>query len=129
MWTNIDNAHPDRATYVGHGGDEIEVEEDEHAYDEFLVSAQLQVSAGLAPDVNFSGDPVTGPAPLTVQFTNQTRYGGTSEWDFGVLLATSTEDSPSYTYLVPGTYTVQLTVTNDTGDDELTRTGYVVVTA
>ncbi|MFY0687144.1 MAG: PKD domain-containing protein [Cyclobacteriaceae bacterium] len=52
---------------------------------------------------------------LTVQFTNSSVDGETYAWDFGDGVGTSTEESPVYTYGSTGTYTVVLTVTNESG--------------
>ncbi|MFA5212285.1 MAG: PKD domain-containing protein, partial [Methanoregula sp.] len=45
-------------------------------------------------------------------------------WDFGDG-NTSTEQNPTHTYSTPGTYTVNLTVTNYRGTDTVTKTGYI----
>ncbi|MCG8577317.1 MAG: PKD domain-containing protein [Flavobacteriales bacterium] len=37
------------------------------------------------------------------------------DWDFGDASGTSTDANPTYTYSAPGTYTVDLTVTSDSG--------------
>jgi PKD repeat protein len=66
-----------------------------------------------------SANPVSGPAPLTVQFSS----GGSDDpdgaivayaWDFGDG-GSSTEPNPSYTYNAVGTYDATLTVTDDDG--------------
>ena len=72
---------------------------------------------GLLPLANFSiGSPVTGVAPYTVQFfDNSTVEGLTSRsWDFGDS-STSTEENPKHTYTTAGTYTISLRVQNATG--------------
>ncbi|MFN4285005.1 MAG: PKD domain-containing protein [Lacibacter sp.] len=75
---------------------------------------------------NFSANPVTGCAPLVVNFTDQS-VGATSwQWDLGNGV-TSTQQNPSTVYFNPGTYTVRLTVTNASGSQTLTRTNYITV--
>ncbi len=63
-------------------------------------------------DANFTVDYLSGCAPLTVQFQNQSSVGGNYLWDFGAGDTTSTVFSPIRTYPNPGTYLVQLYVFN-----------------
>ena len=52
----------------------------------------------------------------TVNFSNESENGTSYEWNFGdneFLPSTSTEENPSFTYLMDGSYTVSLTVTNE----------------
>jgi len=52
------------------------------------------------PVADFTASPTSGPAPLTVQFTNLSKGEITSYyWDFGDG-ATSTERDPVHTYLI-----------------------------
>ncbi len=78
----------------------------------------------------FSADKTSGPAPLTVQFTDESAGNPTSwAWDFdndGVV--DSTEQNPFYEYTAVGTYTVKLTVTSDLDSDEEIKEGYITVT-
>jgi PKD repeat protein len=91
-----------------------------------IVSA---ASPGGAPTVAFYGSPVSGDAPLTVDFVDQSVGSPTGwSWDFGDS-SSSTAQHPSHTYTNPGTYDVTLTVTNLTGNATLTKTAYVTVTA
>lgn len=55
---------------------------------------------------------------LEVTFSNFSENAVSYAWDFGDQSGTSTEESPSYTYAEPGTYTVTLTAT---GADETTN--------
>jgi PKD repeat protein len=84
-----------------------------------------------APTAAFSGSPTNGTAPLTVQFTDNSTGDPTSwQWDFqndGTV--DSTQQNPSFVYANPGTYSVHLTVSNGSGSDSATRSGYVNVTA
>ena len=84
------------------------------------------------PTADFSGVPLNGTSPLTVNFTdNSTAYDLplTYEWDFGDGEAgKSTLQNPSYIYNSPGTYTVILKVTDSDGStDTLIKTGYITV--
>jgi PKD repeat protein/DMSO/TMAO reductase YedYZ molybdopterin-dependent catalytic subunit len=76
--------------------------------------------APVAPVAAFSALPLSGNAPLTVQFTDASTGTGplAYAWDFDNNGVTdSTLPSPSYTYVNAGTYTVNLTVTNTVGSD------------
>ena len=75
----------------------------------------------------FKAEPLSGPAPLTVSFTDLSRGNVDSwSWDFGDG-GTSFERDPEYTYNVPGVYSVTLTVDGAGGHDTKTRTDYIVV--
>jgi PKD repeat protein len=79
------------------------------------------------PSANFSANPLSGTVPLTVQFTDSSENDPTSwAWDFdndGDV--DSTAQSPAFTYAVPGSYSVNLTVTNAAGSDSEVKTGYI----
>ncbi|MGA2934840.1 MAG: DUF2341 domain-containing protein, partial [Methanomicrobiales archaeon] len=61
------------------------------------------------PVAAFSASPISGKAPLTVTFTDQSTNTPTSwSWDFGDG-ATSNLQNPVHTYTAAGTYTVKLT--------------------
>ncbi len=88
----------------------------------------ITVTAGSdPPTAGFSGTPVSGTAPLTVAFTDQSIGAETWAWDFGDT-ATSADQNPTHQYTTPGTYTVALTVTNAYGSDTETKTNYITVT-
>jgi len=68
------------------------------------------------PTANFSANPASGNAPLTVQFTDESTGAITSwNWDFGDGSADSPAQNPSHTYTNAGDYTVTLTVTGSGG--------------
>ncbi len=70
----------------------------------------------------FTADPQTGPAPLTVCFTDQSTGPVTSwNWNFGDGNV-SCEQNPMNTYQVPGLYTVTLRVCGEGGEDTATET-------
>jgi PKD repeat protein len=86
--------------------------------------------APVAPVAAFSATPLSGNAPLAVQFTDASTGTGplSYAWDFnndGTV--DSTAQSPSYTYTTAGTYTVNLTVTNSVGSDDEVKAGYISV--
>jgi PKD repeat protein len=85
--------------------------------------------APVAPVANFQGNPTSGNAPLTVNFTDLSTGNPTSwSWNFGDGVGTSSAQNPTYEYASAGTYTVTLTVTNDEGSDAETKTDYITVT-
>jgi len=79
------------------------------------------------PTADFSGTPVTGGYPLTVQFTDQSVGAASWAWTFGDGGSSSAEN-PSHTYTGQGSYTVSLTASNGEGSDIVTKTNYIVVT-
>lgn len=83
------------------------------------------------PVASFSGTPLTGCAPLEVQFTDLSNYpGATYFWNFGdqSQTATSTQQNPVHTYLDAGSYSVTLQVSASTGcRNSITLANYVVV--
>jgi len=75
----------------------------------------------------FTYEPTSGDAPLTVHFDASPSTGATQYfWDFGDGEA-AIGKVVEHTYLVPGQYTVTLTVSDDTGATA-TATALVVVT-
>ncbi len=76
---------------------------------------------------NFSATPLSGTAPLTVTFTNQSTGDYTNSlWNFGNG-ATSTQANPAHTYDFAGVYTVTLQVSGPGGTDWFTRSNYITV--
>ena len=77
----------------------------------------------------FTSDTQSGIRPLAVQFTDQSLGSPVSwSWVFGDG-GTSTAQSPAYTYLRHGRYSVILTVTNaSAGTNSTTKTNYITVT-
>jgi PKD repeat protein len=93
------------------------------------------VPGNIAPVAVASATPLSGDAPLEVQFSSQdsTDSDGTiveRSWDFGDSSAPSTDADPVHFYLTPGVYTAELTVTDDdgaTGTDSVEITVTAVV--
>ncbi len=97
-----------------------------------IVSAKKALDAvgpNLDPPIAaFSGTPLSGFAPLDVNFTDLSTNNPTSwSWNFGDGVGTSTQQNPSYTYDSPGTYTVSLMATNAYGSDTETKIDYIDV--
>jgi gliding motility-associated-like protein len=71
----------------------------------------------IPPVLDFSYDPASGCAPLTVKFTNLSQYADPTSyfWQFGEDEGTSRAINPTYTYYEPGVYSVTLSATNATG--------------
>jgi len=70
----------------------------------------------LFPVANFSSNVSEGYAPLSVQFTDSSRNVTEWNWTFGDGTA-STEKNPTHIYSKTGTYTVNLTASNENGTD------------
>jgi len=78
-------------------------------------SAITVSSTPAAPVVDFSASVTSGPAPLSVTFSNMTTGSVTTwAWDFGDG-ATSNAQSPSHTYKAEGIYRVNLTAVGPGG--------------
>jgi PKD repeat protein len=80
-------------------------------------------AAAVAPVASFTANPATGDAPLTVQFDSSASTGTITGyvWDFGDG-NTSADANPQYTYTVPNSYTVTLTVSGPAGSSSMTST-------
>jgi gliding motility-associated-like protein len=81
------------------------------------VSQSVQINP-IPPVVDFTYDPASGCAPLTVTFTNASQFADPSsyEWDFGDGFGTSTAVNPVYTYAQAGIYSVTLSASNVLGN-------------
>ncbi|MCP3920053.1 MAG: PKD domain-containing protein [bacterium] len=104
-------------TVIGPGGSDTETKFN-------YISADSTV-----PTAEFSGNPTSGIAPLTVEFSDEST--GEIEdwfWNFGDG-GSSTARSASYTYASAGTYTVFLTVVGPGGVDTETKVNYITVTS
>jgi PKD repeat protein len=91
--------------------------------------------SGVTPIADFSGFPVSGPAPYAVQFTDQSTGAVSWTWDFGDVTTgpENTQQNPLHTYSSGNaqgiTYTVKLTISGSCPGqtDTKTRTGYIAV--
>ena len=84
------------------------------------------------PTVAFTGTPLTGCFPLTVQFSDQSNAGNGTisswEWDFGDGTLSNLQN-PSHVYTAAGSYNVSLRLKNSFGcTKSLTKTNYIVLT-
>ena len=102
-------------TVTGPGGSDAEVK-----------AGYIQVSE--EPVVaNFTAYPTSGPAPLIVQFTDESAGNITAWlWSFGDGV-TGTLQSPTHTYTTKGVYTVTLAVSGPGGSDDEVKAGYITV--
>jgi len=84
--------------------------------DELPLIAASEPQQPVLPAANFEMDNNSGPAPLSVRFTDLSENAVSWSWDFesdGNI--DSTDENPVYVFTVPGTYTVTLSVTNENG--------------
>jgi gliding motility-associated-like protein len=92
----------------------------------FLQLCCVFVASG-QPVANFSATPLSGCAPLTVQFTDNSTGNPTSwNWNFGNN-TTATQKNPIVTYSTPGIYTVSLTVSNSSDSSTIIKNQYITV--
>ncbi len=86
---------------------------------------------GMGPvAADFSATPLSGSAPLEVQFTDLSTTGlhgiDSWSWTFGDGGASAAQN-PVHIYDTPGTYTVSLTITTVSGVGGETKEGYITV--
>ena len=89
----------------------------------------ISVSGAGGIVADFVGTPTSGCAPLAVQFTDKSTGTPTMwSWDFGDGTTGGMVANPSHTYSVPGTYTVKLTASSQTGgSSSKVKEGYITV--
>ncbi len=81
------------------------------------------------PAANFTANVTSGPAPLAVNFTDQSAGNVTAWfWNFGDG-TNSTAQNPIHTYAVAGTYTVTLNASNAYGNNTTVKGDYITVTS
>jgi PKD repeat protein len=96
-------------------------------------ASQVKLAGGAILSADFSADAVSGIAPLTVNFTDETTGGTVASWswDFdndGV--EDSNEQNPTFTFSDEGSYTVSLTVTNEADESyTITKEAFINVNA
>jgi PKD repeat protein len=93
----------------------------------FIVNQQASVNAQ-TPVASFSAGTITGCAPLTVNFINQSTSADSYFWDFGNG-NTSTLVNPTTVYIAPGSFTVTLIAINSLSGsrDTLVVSNYIFV--
>jgi hypothetical protein len=75
----------------------------------------------------FEADVMSGPLPLTVQFTDRSTSNADAWlWNFGNG-NTSTDQSPMHTYAATGSYTVSLTISDGLNNDVESKSDFVEV--
>lgn len=85
----------------------------------FILKAQLAA--------NFSATPVSGCAPLLINFTDLSTGNPTSwKWDLGNGTISFLKN-PAVTYFASGQYDIKLTVTNASGSNEIIKTQFINV--
>lgn len=84
----------------------------------------LLVLAQTAAVADFSATPTSIAASELVQFTDLSTGATSWEWDFGDG-GTSSVQNPDYSYEMPGTYTVTLSINGGGGAKTKTRVDYI----
>ncbi len=97
-----------------------------------LIVDPLSVMNTKGTVASFNADPVSGRAPLTVQFTDASNGGlfavDSWTWTFGDGSPENHDQNPEHVYDTPGVYDVTLTITTSGGNATETKTGYITVT-
>lgn len=87
-------------------------------------------SVAQTPSAGFSASVLSGCAPLSVRFTDEST-GSPTHWnwelDDGTQQQLSNQQNPTLSLTRPGVYTVTLVVRNANGVDAVTRTDYITV--
>ncbi|PKN78939.1 MAG: hypothetical protein CVU48_06835, partial [Candidatus Cloacimonetes bacterium HGW-Cloacimonetes-1] len=99
----------------------------------FTIPIEVEVT-GIPVIATFSASPLTGQAPLVVQFTSEAFTTDGSDiiswnWDFNNDGTVDSDlENPSYTYTTPGSYGVRLTVnSNSRASHSYLRSSYIYV--
>ena len=82
-------------------------------------------------EAGFAANSTIAQAPMTVHFTDQSRgHIDSWEWDLnGDGQVDSVLQNPTYTYDIPGNYTVSLKVDSSDGSDTTVKTEYIIATS
>ncbi len=75
----------------------------------------ITVTVSPLPAVTFAADTQSGCMPLCVTFTNTTPNSSLCAWDFGDSTTSTTSCTPQHCYSLPGSYDVNLVVTDGNG--------------
>jgi PKD repeat protein/nitrous oxidase accessory protein NosD len=79
---------------------------------------------------DFTASPLSGQAPLAVQFTDRsTGIPLSRQWNFGDSPLTFPDKNPVHVYQRSGTFSVSLLLTNFNGTSTAVKTGYITVIA
>ena len=99
---------------------------DKYDYSEYF-SIVGKLPEGENPIADFTASTTAITEGEIIIFSDQSTNAPTSwSWDFGDG-GTSSEQSPSHIYSTAGTYTVELTATNNIGSDSESKTNYITV--
>jgi PKD repeat protein len=110
---NSTQANPEAHTYTSPGSKTVTL----IAYSNVCSDTIQQIIKVLGPPVIARYDTsYAGCSPLEVTFTNKSMNATEYIWDFGDG-TTSTEVHPTHTFVVPGTYIIQLTAKNEEAED------------
>jgi PGF-pre-PGF domain-containing protein len=91
----------------------VNVESSPYAFGQFIASVP-----SVLPVANFTANTTSGLAPLTVQFNDYSENADSREWDFeNDGFSDSVEQDPVYTFVSAGSYEVNLTVSNEYGNN------------
>ena len=83
------------------------------------------IAVGDPPSPQFSVSPPEGNVPLAVVFTDMTPGGSASwRWDFGDGTSAAVQN-PTHTYTKPGIYSVTLSISNEFGSEQITKSSLI----
>jgi len=118
-------------TYVSAGTYTVSLTATNAAGSNSITRTSYITVSSVIPVANFVGTPLSGAAPLTVTFTDNSTNTPTSwSWSFGDgSSVNATQRNPVHTYAIAGTYTVSLTATNAAGSNTKTVANYITVNA
>jgi PKD repeat protein len=115
-------------TYVNNGTYSVTLTEKNSVGSNTTTMTDYIVVGAVEPVAGFTANPISGTAPLMIQFTDSSTNTPTSwTWDFGDG-GTSSAQNPVHTYSTAGTYTVTLIATNTEGSNVATKTNLITVT-
>jgi len=95
-----------------------------------MMMSDLVYVRNTPPTADFSGSPLSGPAPLSVQFTDLSTGNAITQWnwDFGDgSTSVGANNNPIHVYQSLGLYTVTLVASNDGGSSTKSKQAYVNV--
>lgn len=114
-------------TYGGNGTYEVLLQL-ENECDTIIISETITVERDLPQAIFTSESDISGCAPLSVTFINQSTNADEYRWTFtGGNPSSSQEVNPTVTYDLPGLFPVELIAINETGEDQLIISGFVEV--
>ncbi|MEX1001903.1 MAG: PKD domain-containing protein [Crocinitomicaceae bacterium] len=134
-WTDSDGGSFDQSITFINTGDtyvKIELNGEYDGSDNFMLNNfKVDVNPNPLPTADFTTFPTTVSNGSLIDFTNTSTTTGTVtyNWTFtGADVTTSSDPNPTgITYSTAGTYTVELTVTDDGGTDTETKVDYITV--